>query len=288
MIVVTNLSHCVYLYYSMFLLDMLSNMHPIPPATCNKHTCAGNRAEMNIAESNDKFDLEKLVMTAPGDRAFSIGSLSSLPKVKRSSTASQLRDFLPANHSSLTSSGGNHTLKWSHSTDTRSDEKKILISGRKNFQYENCETVDLNCDILLNKKSSKEEVLVPFSVKRRKVLELEHENEQHASVAGKSQSSEPSISRSVKHENPQMFYGSNLENGHVSSQFLSNADGKVRARGADFFSLENKDVHVIAGSCDDSETRGSAFLIQVMFFHSFSFIIWEYIIPWITVHFHHT
>lgn len=46
----------------MFLLDMLSNMHPIPPATCNKHTCAGNRAEMNIAESNDKFDLEKLVM----------------------------------------------------------------------------------------------------------------------------------------------------------------------------------------------------------------------------------
>ena len=58
-------------------------------------------------------------------------------------------------------------------------EKKLSITGRVKMQYQNHDVIDLTGDLLLDKQQSKEQQQAPCSMKKRKVLLIEHDTLQH-------------------------------------------------------------------------------------------------------------
>ena len=87
----------------------------------------------------------------------SVKALSPIRETKggNSSTSSQLGEVLLANHSSL-SPFKSQSLILKRRSDLISNEKKILMSGRKNIQRQDYEITNVTGYSILNEKPSKE------------------------------------------------------------------------------------------------------------------------------------
>ena len=84
-----------------------------------------------------------------------------------SSTSSQLGEVLPANRSSL-SPFKSRSLILKRRSDLISNEKKMLMFGRKNMQHQDHEITYVTGYSLLNEKPSKEKLIAPCSARKRK------------------------------------------------------------------------------------------------------------------------
>ncbi|KAK3219740.1 hypothetical protein Dsin_013710 [Dipteronia sinensis] len=232
----------------------------------------GNVRETESSESIDKIYLEKSLTSNPAvDHACFTNSLSSsLIKVKRGNNSSHSGVVLPANRASLSPNKAIQAFKLKGSSDLIHYEKKLLLSGRTNKQYQKHEAIDLICNSLLDEKPRKVESIVSCSAKKRKVLDMEHDATQHtkiapeiASTAERSQLNDPFSNTSlVKPEKPQNSDHRNKQNSQVSALLCKDGDA-IQRRDAEFLSQKSEGVSSSTPPCGDVETKGSAFLIQV-------------------------
>ena len=114
----------------------------------------------------------------------SVKALSPIRDTKRgsSSTSSQLGEVLPANRSSL-SPFKSQSLILKCPSDLISNEKKILMPGRKNMQHQDHEITDMTGYSILNEKPSKEKLIAPCSARKRKLLNIENAARQQIEVS---------------------------------------------------------------------------------------------------------
>lgn len=202
-------------------------------------------------------------------------SLSSLLESKRGKDSSQLEDILPANRSSLMPFKENQDFKLKYSSSLFCNEKKLLIPRKKNIQHQVHEMIDLTGKSSLDETSSREELLLPCSAKKRKVFNTEHstgkiENiHEHASSAerSKSKSNDPSSPHSlVKIENPHISDDRSRQTAQVSSALPHKDDWITQKGNTEFLTQKNKGVHSAPVPRGEEEKKGSAFLVQVKCF----------------------
>ncbi|KAA8541817.1 hypothetical protein F0562_022969, partial [Nyssa sinensis] len=213
----------------------------------------GNVNKLKTMQPPDKVHLEKFLtpLTTPVDPNCSV-KLSSTFEVKQGNISSQMGEILPANRSSLTSYKQNQNLILKRPSDLFS-YGKLLVSGRKRMQHNNCEIVDLTSNALAGEK----ELIVPCSMKKHKILKIEtdlrqqfEKTHEHLSIDKKTQPNNPSfITDLVKEEGPQTSDSGILQNVQAGSALLLGDEMTAQ-----------KKTNV---PCGDDETRGSAFLIQV-------------------------
>ncbi|KAA8541819.1 hypothetical protein F0562_022971 [Nyssa sinensis] len=213
----------------------------------------GNVNKLKTMQPPDKVHLEKFLtpLTTPVDPNCSV-KLSSIFEVKQGNISSQMGEILPANRSSLTSYKQNQNLILKRPSDLFS-YGKLLVSGRKRMQHNNCEIVDLTSNALAGEK----ELIVPCSMKKHKILKIEtdlrqqfEKTHEHLSIDKKTQPNNPSfITDLVKEEGPQTSDSGILQNVQAGSALLLGDEMTAQ-----------KKTNV---PCGDDETRGSAFLIQV-------------------------
>lgn len=211
------------------------------------------------------------------DQPHSTNKLSSLLEAKSSDKSSQLEDILPANLSCFTPCMDLKKLK--RSSNLMVKEKTSSIAGRAKIQYQNCNVIDLTGDPLLDKQQSKEQLLDPCSMKKRKVLLIERGALQHdkssndyASDTQRSGSRDlPFKVSSVKHENLQVSDHRSMLKTEVHLQHKDDGAAEVDAK---VMNQKNKGVRLSAEPCGAEERKGSAFLIQVkcIFFFFFFFL----------------
>ncbi|KAI9160826.1 hypothetical protein LWI28_011852 [Acer negundo] len=241
-------------------------------AAYGKCHCTGNVREMESSEPIDKVYLEKSLTSNPAvDQACFTNSLSSsLIKVKRGNNSSHSGVVLPANRASLSPNKAIQAFKLKGSSDLIHYEKKLLLSGRTNKQYQKHQVIDLTCNSLLDEKPRKVESIVSCSAKKRKVLNMDHGATQRtniapeiASTAERSQLNDPFSNTSlVKQEKPQNSDCRNKQNSQVSALLCKDGDA-IQRRDAEFLSQKSEGVSSSTPPCGDVETKGSAFLIQV-------------------------
>ncbi|XP_022714945.1 regulator of telomere elongation helicase 1 homolog isoform X2 [Durio zibethinus] len=231
-----------------------------------KESSAGNRREIKTAQPLDESYLERFpALSTSMDQPRSKDKLSSLLEVKSSNNSHQLRDILPANLSCFTPMD---MKKLKRSSNLMVNEKKLSITGRGKMQYQNHDVTDLTGDLLLERQQRKEQQLPSCSVKKRKVLLIEHDSLQHdkssndyASDAQRSETSDlPFIVSSMKQDNLQISDTRSVLDGKV--HLLHKDDGAAEVD-AKFLNQKSKGVHLNAESHGAKETKGSAFLIQV-------------------------
>lgn len=208
------------------------------------------------------------------DQACYTKSLSSLHEVKKRNTSSHSGEILPANLSSLSPYKAIQASKLKNSSDLIQFEKKLLLPGRESVQYRDHEFIDLTGNSSLDEKPRKEELIAPCSTKKRKVLSTEPDQKQCikniSDIASDAESSQPSgfisIIGKVKHEKSQISYSRNRIIAQDSAP--CKVDGTTYRREAEIRSEKSKVVHSSTPPCGGEETKGSAFLIQVIYlFH---------------------
>lgn len=195
----------------------------------------------------------------------------SLHEVKNRNTSSHSGEIVPANRSSLSPYKGIWASELKNSSDLIQFEKKLLLSGRKSIQYRDHEFIDLTSNSSLHAKPRKEELIAPCSTKKRKVLISESDQMQCvkkiSEIASDAESSQPSsfipITNKVKHEKPQISdSGSRII---AQGSAPSKVDGTTYRIEAEIQSEKSKGSHSSAPPCGGEETKGSAFLIQVIY-----------------------
>ncbi|XP_057969056.1 regulator of telomere elongation helicase 1 homolog isoform X2 [Malania oleifera] len=232
----------------------------------------GNVNEMKTGEPLDKNYLEKFFssLAAPAKKDNSVKRLSSAPEIKRGNISSQMGEILPANRSSLTHCKQNQSSTLKRSNDLFCDVKKLPIPGVKNVRHINQEAIELTGTSLLHEDPSKEQLSIPCSLKKPKMLAIETDASQcsqncheQLSLVRKAQPS-PLSSNPVKPEKLQISDNArSKQKADASSQMLFEDDISVQERNPVFSCQKNKDVVSDLVSCCDEETRGSTFLIQV-------------------------
>ena len=162
----------------------------------------------------------------------SVKALSPIRDTKRgcSSTSTQLGEVLPANRSSL-SPFKSQSLILKCPSDLISNEKKILMLGRKNMQQQDHEITDMTGYSILNEKPSKEKLIAPCSARKRKLLNIENAARQQIEVshdqsfgAKKFETTGPLGINSVNLENLQNSDGISTQNTQVGSSILHKDD----------------------------------------------------------------
>ena len=204
----------------------------------------------------------------------SVKALSPIRDTKRgnSSTSSQLGEVLPANRSSL-SPFKSQSLILKRPSDLISNEKKILMPGRKNIQHQDHEITDMTGYSILNEKPSKEKIIEPCSARKRKLLNIENVVMQQIEVsqdqsfgAKKFETTGPLGINSVNLENLQHSDGISTQNTQVGSSVPHKDQGTSQEKQAQFFRQKNKGVQSNPVPSGNEESRGSTFLIQVKCF----------------------
>ena len=204
----------------------------------------------------------------------SVKALSPIRETKggNSSTSSQLGEVLPANRSSL-SPFKSQSLILKRRSDLISNEKKILMSGRKNIQHQDYEITNVTGYSILNEKPSKEKLIAPCSARKRKVLNIANAAMQQIKVshdqlfgAKRFETTGPLGINSVNLENLQNSDGISTQNTQVGSSVLHKDQGTSQEKQAQFFRQKNKGVQSNPLPSGNEESRGSAFLIQVKCF----------------------
>ena len=161
----------------------------------------------------------------------SVKALSPIGDTKggNSSTSSQLGEVLPANRSSL-SPFKSQSLILKRRSDLISNEKKILMSGRKNIQHQDHEITYVTGYSILNEEPSKEKLIAPCSARKRKVLNIANAAMQQIEVshdqlfgAKKFETTGPLGINSVNLENLQNSDGITDQHTKYSSWFISTA-----------------------------------------------------------------
>ncbi|KAM7254630.1 hypothetical protein ACFE04_004010 [Oxalis oulophora] len=187
-------------------------------------------------------------------------SLSSLLEVKRGNTSSQLGRVVPANRSSLTPTQAFQSAKVKFLNNPIYNDKKMVISRKKNIQ-KTCEIVDLTDDSLGERKPVKEELLIPCSAKKRKVLNIEHEQMQHVQSAErlKQQSKSLSVPEYGKLDVLDIRSRKGIQ---IGSDSMHEPDIFMRKRGLESFVSENKGSQSTVSLSVDQEAKGSTFLVQ--------------------------
>ncbi|KAK8630059.1 hypothetical protein V6N13_078870 [Hibiscus sabdariffa] len=203
-----------------------------------KESSSGKGADIKAAQPLDKSYPEKLpALSTSMDLPHSKDKLSSLLVVKSSNGSSHLRDILPANLSCFTPCLDLKRLK--RPSDPMTKEKKLLITGKGKMPYPSHDSIDLTGDLSLEKQ--KEKQLVPCSMKKRKVLLIEHDALQH--------DKSPSVNASdAQRSGPRDLPPTDARAAEVDAKFLKH---------------KNNDLHVTAEQRGAEESKGSAFLIQV-------------------------
>ncbi|XP_002528200.3 regulator of telomere elongation helicase 1 homolog isoform X1 [Ricinus communis] len=205
-----------------------------------------NVREMKTTQPIDKFYLDGFLSTpTPQDQSPGVKLSSSLLKVRGGKESKQLQEVLPANRSSLTTFKENHDFKPKFSSGLIHKEKILLISGRKDIQCENHEIIDLTEKSILDEMPSRENLLVPYSAKKRRGLNSKHD------IMGQ-------IANSQEHAS-----SSKRQNAQVVSALPSNDRGITRKVDTELLTQKSKGVQTTLVPCSDEEKRGSAFLIQV-------------------------
>ncbi|KAK7837842.1 regulator of telomere elongation helicase 1 like protein [Quercus suber] len=155
-------------------------------------------------------------------------------------------------------------------SDLISNEKKILMPGRKNMQCQDHEITDMTGYSILNEKPSKEKIREPCSARKRKLLNIENAAMQQIEVshdqsfgAKKFETTGPLGINSVNLENLQNSDGISTQNTQVGSSVLHKDQGTSQEKQAQFFRQKNKGVQSNPVPSGNEESRGSAFLIQV-------------------------
>lgn len=214
------------------------------------------------------------------DQKCSENSPSSRLEDSKGDTFNQLRDVLPANRSSLTSPK-DKSVKLNYASELIFNEKKLLVSGRKATQFQDCGISDLSGNSPLDEEPRSQLIAPCFAKKRRLRTELEtlHHDEsfnEHLSIAKDCQLNESTASNNyMECENSQ---GSNNGSAQVGAALHRKGSWTIEKR--DIENLDQKDKVVQSGimhSADD-EYRGSEFLSQV---RSFS-IMYTFILGLIT------
>ena len=203
------------------------------------------------------------------DKDKSVKSLSSVLEAKRGSFPNLLGGVLPANRSSLTPYEQNKPLTLSSPSDLFSKKKSLLITGRKIMQCSNNEMSSSFNSSLLGGKPSKE-VLATSTAKKLRITKLDpgamqnfEMSHQHPFIVKKAQLNDHLTNHSVKHDNSQLPDGRNTETQVGSAMLLEDDSPK---KDAEFLSQKGKGVQSNPVPCNDKETRGSAFLVQVKYF----------------------
>ncbi|XP_038718615.1 regulator of telomere elongation helicase 1 homolog isoform X1 [Tripterygium wilfordii] len=234
------------------------------------------------ARSSMQESAEEMKNLQPMDKSFLQDFLTPMKLTKHSSSMkslsfrlevekSKLGDVVPANRSSLGSLKANQPCKLKHSSDLMHYEKKLLIPGKKTMQYSNCEIIDLTSELLVDEKPAREELLAPCSSKKQKILKTEHGATQHAENTNEhatgskcSQFSDSSsIIKLVKRENALVSKSQSMQIAEGGSSLLSKEDGNLNKSDIQCLSPRNRCGQIASVPCDDEETRGAAFLIQV-------------------------
>ncbi|XP_059642020.1 regulator of telomere elongation helicase 1 homolog [Cornus florida] len=230
----------------------------------------GNVNRLRSAQPLEKLHLEKFLapLTTPVDPNRS-DKLSSAYVVKQGNISGQLGNILPANRSSLTSYKQNQNSTLRCSNDLLCSEKKMLITGKRSMQYNNCKIVDLTSDSTLDEKPSKELILPcckkPKGLKIEPDLTQQFENyHKHPSIANKAIQICPSlVTDTVRHEKSRVSDNSTLQNAQIASAELLDYEMNVHKKTTESLSQKNKGIQSSSVPSGDEERRGSAFLIQV-------------------------
>ncbi|XP_055961935.1 regulator of telomere elongation helicase 1 homolog isoform X2 [Mercurialis annua] len=232
-----------------------------------------NVTEVKTSEPVDKFYLDTfLAAPTPPDQNRIAKSFSSLPEFRGGKDSMQLQEVLPANRSSLTTCKENHDNKLKHLSGLIHNEKRLLISEGKSIKHANQEIIDLTSKPLFDKIPSRENLLVPYSAKKRRVLDSKHDlmgrfaNTQEQTSSSKSSHSNSThfpSSAVIKTEPPNTSDNKSRQNAQVVSVQPSKDHGFAQKVGSGFCNEENKGVQTTLVQCSDEEKRGSAFLIQV-------------------------
>ncbi|KAK8503390.1 hypothetical protein V6N12_034785 [Hibiscus sabdariffa] len=229
-----------------------------------KESSSGKGADIKAAQPPDKSYPEKLpALSTSMDLPHSKDKLSSLLVVKSSNGSSHLRDILPANLSCFTPCLDLKRLK--RPSDPMTKEKKLLITGKGKMPYPSHDSIDLTGDLSLEKQ--KEKQLVSCSMKKRKVLLIEHDALQHDKSSSVNASD---AQRSGPRDLPPTVSTVKHNNNSDATTYILNAnvhllhkDARAAEVDAKFLKNKNNDLHVSAEQRGAEESKGSAFLIQV-------------------------
>ncbi|KAG6733763.1 hypothetical protein I3842_01G240500 [Carya illinoinensis] len=228
-----------------------------------------NRGEIEAIQT--ELLLEKsLTQMTPISQDSSIKTSSSLPNTTKGNFSSRVKEFLPANRSSLTLSK-NQSLISKCSRDTICNEKNLPMPARKNMQNQAHEVIDLTGYSILDEQPSKEELLVPFHARKRKLVSMENVATQqievfheHLSRAKKFETNGASSGiNSVRLENSPISNSISSQHAQVGTALLHKDNGTPQRSEVEFLRQKNKDVQSINVPSGNEENRGSDFLIQV-------------------------
>ncbi|XVF25008.1 hypothetical protein REPUB_Repub13aG0177200 [Reevesia pubescens] len=208
-----------------------------------ERVAGGNRREIKTAQPLDESYLGRFpALSTSMDQPCCKDKLSSLLEVKSSNNSSQLEDILPANLSCFTPCMD--MKKLNRSSELMINKKKLSITGRGKMQYQNHDVIDLSGDVSLDRQQSKEKQLVTCSIKKRKVLLIEHDT--------------------LLHDKTSDHYASDAQRNvlNAKAHLLHKDDGAAEVD-AKFLNQKSESVHLSAEPRGAKETKGSAFLVQV-------------------------
>ncbi|KAK4590598.1 hypothetical protein RGQ29_020951 [Quercus rubra] len=145
------------------------------------------------------------------------------------------------------------------------------MSGRKNIQHQDYEITNVTGYSILNEKPSKEKLIAPCSARKRKVLNVANAAMQQIKVshdqlfgAKRFETTGPLGINSVNLENLQNYDGISTQNTQVGSSVLHKDQVTSQEKQAQFFRQKNKGVQSNPLPSGNEESRGSAFLIQLI------------------------
>ncbi|XP_052182750.1 regulator of telomere elongation helicase 1 homolog isoform X2 [Diospyros lotus] len=224
----------------------------------------GNVTKAETSQTADKLHLEKFPaqLTTPVDVNCFTKLSSSISEVK--DIPSHWGGILPANQSSLTSYKRNQSFTLKPSGNVFSNEKKLLIPGRKSTHHVNYE-LDLMSKSSVD-ETTNEEMIVQCSSKRPRsesVLKqhVEHSCESLCVVTEAQMNNAFTANNSLKDKNLLLSDDRSFQDAQLGLPVLL-GDENVAERRAESLS-QKSNILSSPTHCSDAERRGSAFLIQV-------------------------
>ncbi|KAF2323331.1 hypothetical protein GH714_034678 [Hevea brasiliensis] len=195
--------------------------------------------------ASDNFELASgfLGQTAPTGQSCGVKSLSSFLDARRGKDLRHVEEVLPANRSSLSTFKVNKDFKLKYSSGLICSEKSSLIYERENMQCQNQDRIDLTGKYVLDEIPSKEKLLVPYTAKKRKGYNSQHElkgqiesTQVHTSSAKRSHSNNPysPFSLVMKPENPQLSDDGSRQNTQVVSVLPCKDHGQRELTAAEY------------------------------------------------------
>ncbi|XP_058074806.1 regulator of telomere elongation helicase 1 homolog isoform X2 [Magnolia sinica] len=209
---------------------------------------------------------------------FAKESLSSILAASRGNSYNELGDVVAANRSTLTSNKQNPHLNLKNSMNLFCSENKLTTAGlkKRDTRYRKCEVVDLTSSSSMDGEPSKEDMIMPYSSKKSKILKSGPEtinSENNASyerlynaLSANSRIISSSTIGSEKHHKQvsQLSQSCTAEIG-TSEDDRSIHHAQVSTGMTTTFESSAQSSRDITSSVPrgDEETRGSAFLLQV-------------------------